>query len=83
MWGALFQHESRNLVALPLRRASTPTSPTEIGFVQRVDQQLAGGTVGVVDYFRLESPGVAQRHVTSRFAPRRFGERVEVDFGES
>ena len=45
MWDALFQHESRNVVASALASRIDPDFRTDVGFVQRVNQQLAGGTV--------------------------------------
>ena len=45
MWGALLQHESRNLVASTFAARIDPDFRTEVGFVQRVDQQLAGANL--------------------------------------
>ena len=46
MWGALLQHESRNLVASTFAAQVDPDFRTDVGFVQRVDQQMAGATLG-------------------------------------
>ena len=46
MWGALFQHESRNLVASTFAAQIDPDFRTDVGFVQRFDQQIAGANVG-------------------------------------
>ena len=46
MLGALFQHQSRNLVASTFAARVDPDFRTDVGFVQRVDQQFAGATLG-------------------------------------
>ena len=46
MWGALFQHQSRNLVASTFAAYIDPDFRTDVGFVQRVDQQFAGTNLG-------------------------------------
>ena len=45
MWGALFQHAGRHLAATVFAAQIHPDFRTDVGFVQRVDQQLAGANL--------------------------------------
>ena len=45
MWGALFQHAGRHLSGTVFAAQIHPDFRTDVGFVQRVDQQMAGAAL--------------------------------------